>query len=357
MRGLTATPFVGAFGAAALALLVGTPALAVRCHSVPGGGGIGPHCGLDTQTEPPDPGFGDGGGCTEASIGKVPLFRKTHQCRPTETMVIYDISAPFPDNGVPGDHVAAGSTSYAILRASPGSPCVGMVDDVAPFPCANPADCPGEVEVPVGGYIIGCWSPPVRNGCRQVRFYSGGSACLHIAHQLLGPGCTSAPDLDCPNVSTEQIALDMPGTADRVVCGPTDPATSCRATSTSKQETFRLLFGGFCTTSNCANPGAAPVALPEPGPTCVSQWGQTALGYDLPPGRGIDAPGWYDWKTGAFKVDITTRMPTCGALGDCLGKGSVSTAYWDLSVVAVPRPGQQLPCIGATGCDPGTCAP
>ena len=340
-----------------------TPADAARCHARPRGGGFGVHCGLDSQTEPPNPALGDAGGCTEASIPKLDLYKRSHQCRPGDDMVIYDLTEPFPDNGLPGDQSVAGATSYAVIRATADSPCAHMVDAVDPKPCPDPLLCPntgapqpeGAVKVLVRGYIVGCWGQPKRNGCREVKFYNGGT-CIHIDHQLLGPGCTAAGAVDCSGVSTEQIALDMPGTADRLVCPPTDPTISCRATRPSGEEKFNLLYGGFCTTSNCENPGVAPVAMPEPGPTCVSQWGQTALGYDLPPGRGIDAPGWYDWKTGSFKVDITTRMATCGALGECLGRSAGRTEYWDLSVVAVPRPGEPVPCVGA-GCDAAGCSP
>ena len=270
------------------------PAFAARCHARPGGGGLSVHCGLDSQTDPPDPMLGDTGGCTEASIPNLDLFKRTHACRPGETMVIYDLTTPFPDNGLPGDHAVAGTTSYAIIRATAASPCAHMVDTVDPKPCPDPLLCPdpgspqpeGAVKVLVRGYIVGCWGPVKRNGCRAVKFYNA-ATCLHLDHQFLGSGCGMNGDVDCSTVSTEQIALDMPGTADRFVCPPTDPSNSCRATRPAGQlESFQLLYGGFCTTSNCENPGVAPTAVPEPGPTCVSQWGQTALGYNRPPDRG-----------------------------------------------------------------------
>jgi hypothetical protein len=345
--------------------LPGTLALAARCRDVPQGGGIGVHCGLDSQTDPPDPALGDTGGCTEASIPNLDLYKRTHACQPGRTMVIYDLTTPFPDNGLPVDHAVAGATSYAIIRATASSPCAHMVDTVDPKPCPDPLLCPdpgspqpeGAVKVAVRGYIVACWSPPERNGCREVKFHTA-ATCLHLDHQLLGAGCGAADGVDCSTVSTEQVALAMPGTADRLVCPPDDPASSCRATRPSGvRETFQLLYGGFCVTSNCDNPGVAPVGHPEPGPTCVSQWGQTNLGYNRPAGRGINAPGWYDWKTGSFKVDVTTRMPTCGALGDCLGRISAErTANWDLSLVAVPRPGQQVPCVGGA-CAAASCTP
>ena len=359
MRGFTLVLVTGALA------LAGRPALAARCHARPGGGGISIHCGLDSQTDPPDPALGDAGGCTDASIPLLRLYKGTHQCAPGDTMVIYDLTTPFPDNGRPGDQSVVGATSYAIIRATDSSPCAHMTDTVDPKPCPDPVACPdpaspqpeGAVKVKVRGYIVGCWTPAKRNGCREVHFYSF-ATCFHLDHQPLGPGCGMLGDVDGSTVSTEQVALAMPGTADRFVCPPVDPETSCRATRPAGElEQFNLLYGGFCTTSNCEDPGVAPHADPEPGPTCVSQWGQTALGYNRPPGRGIDAPGWYDWKTGSFKVDITTRMATCGALGECLGRSFAGrTEYWDLSVVAVPRPGQPVPCIGDS-CDAASCTP
>ena len=355
MRGIAATALT-----LALTFSAGA-ALAVRCHSRPGGGGFGAHCGLDAQTDPPELSLGDPNGCTDASLPTLNLYRRSHACRAGDTMVIYDLTTPFPNNGLPGDQSVVGATSYAIIRATETSACAHMVDTVPPLVCPDPLLCPGSstqpegsVKVKVRGYIVGCWSPTRPNGCRAVKFYTG-ATCLHLDHQLLGPGCGMADGVDCSTVSTEQVAIAMPGTADHLVCPPADPTNSCRATRPSGiREQFKLLYGGFCTTSNCENPGVAPTAVPEPGPTCVSQWGQTALGYDNPQGRGINAPGWYDWKTGSFKVDITTRMATCGALGDCLGRITAGrTAYWDLSVVAVPRPGEPVPCIGDSCNAPG----
>src|SRR5262249_40031971 len=93
-------------------------AFAVRCHSRPGGGGFGAHCGLDSQTEPPDPMHGDPNGCTDASLATLNLFRRSHACRPGDQMVIYDLTTAFPNNGRPGDQSVAGATSYAIIRAT-----------------------------------------------------------------------------------------------------------------------------------------------------------------------------------------------------------------------------------------------
>ena len=53
-----------------------------------------------------------------------------------------------------------------------------------------------------------------------------------------------------------------------------------------------------------------------------------------------------------------TRMPTCGSLADCIGNIAGHSEFWDLSLVAVPRSGQQVPCVGNPLCDvSGSCFP
>src|SRR5262244_3658703 len=80
------------------ALLFATPAFADRC---------GPQnpamCGSDAQSEPPNLALGGTGGCTEASIATLPMFKDTHMCPPGPTTVIYDLDQPFPNNGLPAD--------------------------------------------------------------------------------------------------------------------------------------------------------------------------------------------------------------------------------------------------------------
>jgi hypothetical protein len=332
----------------ALGALTGAaiPALAGRC------GDQNPAlCGLDSQTDPPDPALGGTGGCTEASMAGLPLYRGTGACRPGWTKVIYDLDKPFPDNGLPGDTAAIGATSFLTLRAGDDSPCAQMVDDVDPTPCADPQLCKGEAKVPVTGYIVACWSPPDRNGCRTVSVHTK-SLCLHAQHQLLGPGCAQEDGVDCPNVSTEQVGIAVPGGTNRRLCGPVDPTTSCRGTRHDGTPKVRVWIGGVCSTNNCANPGVAPVV--ENQRTCKVQWGATKLGYNIPPGRGINEPGWYDWKTGSLKMEVSSPKPTCGALGVCLGERTGKV--WDFRVVAVPRSGQPLPCVGdGNACNPADC--
>jgi len=84
-------------------------------------------------------------------------------------------------------------------------------------------------------------------------------------------------------------------------------------------------------------------------------WGAWKLGYNKPAGEGINEPGWYDWKTGAFRVAVSSPKPTCGALGECMGVHA--GVRWDTALVAVPRSGQPVPCVGVPGCDPAGCFP
>jgi hypothetical protein len=341
-----------AAGGVAMALLAGGRALASRC------GDQNPaRCGLDAQTDPATLPGGTGG-CTEASMATLPLFKGTGQCAPGETAVIYDLGTTFPDNGLSGDQAVVGETSFITLRAGTSAPCAQMLDTVDPKPCPDPQECPnsstqppGAIKVAVTGYMVGCWSKQDRNGCRDLRVYSGGSVCLHAQHELLGPGCTTAGSVDCANVSTEQIAFDEPGGSNRRLCPPVDPDTSCRGTRHKGEPGLRFRIGGFCSTNNCANPGTAPDIDPER--TCKVAWGATNLGYDRPPGKGINQPGWYDWKTGSLKVDLSSPKPTCGDLGVCLGERTGQP--WDLRIVAVPRPGQAAPCLGNPLCDAPGC--
>jgi hypothetical protein len=329
-----------------VALATAGPAFANRC---------GPQnpsrCGLDSSSDPL-------AGCTDASIAALPLYHRTQACRRGETMVIYDVGRAFPDNGLAGDHVKAGSTSFMTVRAGDKSACAHMIDTVDPKPCPDPRLCPdsaspqpeGAIKVPVTGYVVGCWSPPDGAGCRTLSIHTK-SMCLHAQHQLLGPGCTKEDDIDCPNVSVEQVAIDVPGAKNRRLCPPTDAATSCRGARFAGDPGLRFWIGGFCSTNNCDRSGAVPVV--DDKKTCKTAWGATMLGYNTPASKGINAPGWYDWKTGAFEVSVTSPKPTCGDLGRCLGERT--GAVWDLSVVAVPRPGQRIPCVGDSPCDGAAC--
>lgn len=349
-------------GSLVLALVVGgalawsafAPALASRC-----GDQNPPRCGLDSQTDPPDPMLGGTGGCTDASMVGLPLYNRTGACHPGDTMVIYDLGGPFPDNGVPADTAAiAGKEGFLTVRAGDDSACAHMVDTVDPKVCPDPVYCPdplspqpeGAIKVPLKGYAIGCWSPPDKYGCRTMAVYTK-SVCLHAEHQLLGPGCTQADGVDCPNVSVEQIAIDVPGSKARRLCPPPDPSNSCRAIRGRRGDPgMKVWFGALCTTNNCDNPGTAP----EVGAgTCEVQWGATKPGYNIPPSHFLNEPGWYDWKTGAFRMASTHGKPTCGALGQCLGERT--DKEWDLVIVGVPRPGQPVPCLGNASCDAPGC--
>ncbi|HJQ84237.1 MAG TPA: hypothetical protein VKA21_09190 [Candidatus Binatia bacterium] len=341
-------------------VLVATrPAHASRC-----GEQNPPRCGLDSQTDPPDPLLGGTGGCTDASMVGLPMYRRTGACEPGDTAVIYDIGGPFPDNGVPFDQAnVAGKEAFLTIRAGDSSPCAHMVDTIDPKPCPEPGlGCPnasdpqpeGAVKVPLHGYAIGCWTPPDHNGCRTMALYTK-SVCLHAEHQLLGPGCVQKDGVDCPNVSVEQIAIDVPGTKARRVCPPPDPTNSCRATRGKVKpgnEGMKIWFGALCATNNCANPGTTPEV--DSAKTCEVQWGATKPGYNIAPYHGINEPGWYDWKTGAFKLDSSRGKPTCGDLGVCLGERTGED--WDLRIVATPRPGQPIPCLGNPLCDAPDCS-
>src|SRR5581483_6987436 len=123
------------------------------------------------------------------------------------------------------------------------------------------------------------------------------------------------------------------------MCPPRDSATSCRALR-GKDEGMKVWFGALCATNNCDNPGTAPEVGDK---TCDVQWGATKPGYNKAPGHGINQPGWYDWKTGSFKLDQSRGKPTCGELGICLGERTGKD--WDMSIVATPRSGQAVPCL------------
>jgi hypothetical protein len=329
-------------------MVLGTPARADRCTQIK----AHPNCGFDSQTNPPTLPGGTGG-CTPANLAAVP------PCPPGWTAVAYDLGEPFPSNGMPADASVVGSTSFTTIRAGATSPCAHMIDTVDPKPCPDPQVCPGVTTQPEGaikvgikGYVVACWSAPERSsGCRKLQIPTG-SLCLHAAHEFLGPGCTQGPaGVDCPNMSTEQVGIDVPGAKTGRVCPPADPATSCRGTRGGQRAGLQIRIGGVCSTNNCANPGTAPTVDSN---TCVTAWGESNFGYNRPAGVGINEPGWYDWKTGAFRLDLSSPKPACGAFGDCLG--AHPGVPWDVRLVAVPRPGQVLPCSGAS-CDAAACFP
>src|SRR4029077_2340569 len=232
---------------------------------------------LDSQTNPPDPMLGGTGGCTESNLASAPIYKGTGACAPGETKVIYDIAVPFPANGMAGDAAVVGATSFVTMRAGSNAPCAHMTDTVDPKPCPDPQECPdpmspqpeGAIKVALAGYLIGCWTPTDSKGCRDLHVYTK-SVCLHAQHELLGSGCGMPASIDCANVSTEQIAENVPGGSNRRLCPPTDPTTSCRGTRFHGDPGLRFRIGGFCGTNNCDSPGVAPEVGPD---TCNVAWG------------------------------------------------------------------------------------
>jgi len=229
--------------------------------------------------------------------------------------VVYDLGQPFtPDS----------TTSSFTMEGSPRSMCEGL-----------------EKTVGVTGHLVICWGPPDR-GCRQM-VVPYNSFCIDTEDTTLGPGCSGT----CSDVSTNIIALMNAGAAHFHVCPPSSsPSAPCRSTSNGGKELFRFQPGGWCVTDECD--GGAP------GPdTCVGGWGATYLGF----GHHHTSKGWYDWTSGAFKVDYRGRRPVCGALGECIGH----VGEWTGTLVASPAPGSpnRPPCLTKAGdvCNPGACMP
>src|SRR5205823_6699188 len=135
--------FIGiALGAAIFGLVVGPRAFASRC-----GEQNPPRCGLDSDPNPPDPAAG---GCTETWLHQIPLYRGTGMCQPGYTPVIYDLSQPFPDNGLAADAELIGEKSFVTIKADEKSACANMVDTQAPYPCPNKLRCPNSSVQPPG---------------------------------------------------------------------------------------------------------------------------------------------------------------------------------------------------------------
>ncbi len=229
--------------------------------------------------------------------------------------VVYDLGQPFtPDS----------TTSSFTMEGSPRSMCEGL-----------------EKTVGVTGHLVICWGPPDR-GCRQM-VVPYNSFCIDTEDTTLGPGCSGA----CSDVSTNIIALMNAGAAHFHVCPPSaSPSAPCRSTSNGGKELFRFQPGGFCVTDQCdgASPGAD---------TCVGGWGATYLGF----GHHGTQQGWYDWASGAFRVDYRGRRPVCGDLGTCLG----NRGHWIGTFIATPSPSSPNPppCLTHAGdtCNPSSCLP
>ena len=232
--------------------------------------------------------------------------------------VVYDLGNPFPPDS---------TTSSFTMEGSVRSQCEGL-----------------EKQVGVTGQLVVCWGPEDR-GCRQMSVPYN-SFCIETEDTKLGTGCAGS----CADVSTNIIAIMDAGAAHFHVCPPApNPTALCRATSNGGDELFRFQPGGFCVTDECD--GASSSA--DAPNACVGAWGATYLGFG---NRGAGVPkGWYDWASGAFKVDYRGRRPVCGALGDCLG----NRGHWRGTFVATPSPASPNPppCLTKAGdtCNPSAC--
>ncbi|HLK12501.1 MAG TPA: hypothetical protein VKW76_14085 [Candidatus Binatia bacterium] len=274
--------------AVAATLLAGAgPALAGRCGTPLISGGLKASC-----PSPDDPGLPG--------------------CPPGTTRVVYRLDKPFPPDG---------SVSSVLVNPAAGSPCAGA---------------PKTVGLLSDSYIIGCWLPKDPRGCRTVHIFNNGTMCLHFAPDPLGCGGPA-----CSNLSIEQVAISNAGAADRHLCRPVDPATSCRSARLNGAEMFRLWIGGLCSTMDLDGQG-------DTNGACISQWGATYWGYGAVKQRGVPLdPGWYDWQTGTFKVATAAGRPQCGALGQCLGQDGRNSP-WIVTLVGVPDdriPNNNPPCL------------
>jgi len=282
---------------AALVLLSAGSSHAGRCSTGLISGG--PHCG-----ECPDP----------ASL--------PNPCGPDEE-VIFDLK-PADANGNP--------LSSVTIRASADSPCGSGFSQ----------------QEPVDGYMVGCWSPPDNQGCRELHTPNNGYMCLHIADDNLNcPG-------ECSSVRTGQIAISSAGAADRFICPPVDPnpadptaPNTCKSTrGDGHTEQFRLWIGGLCSTNSCS---IIDPSMPDAN-TCTSEWGATLFGYSRGRAGRASPFGTYDWNTGTFDLEVTDGKSTCGPLGQCLGHPG-NRNPWTLRIVGVPRDGRK-PCLGSDSCSP-----
>src|SRR5581483_10724414 len=154
---------LGGIGALVLVAVAATagPALAGRCTTSLISGGLKSQC----------PSVNDAG---------------LPQCPPGWTKVIYRLDKPFPLDG---------TVSSAQMASTPTSPCGG----------AGPT-----VGLTADSYVIGCWSPEDRRGCRKMKVLNNGTMCLHLAAAPLGCGGAS-----CAALSTEQVVISNAGAAER----------------------------------------------------------------------------------------------------------------------------------------------
>jgi hypothetical protein len=228
-------------------------------------------------------------------------------CPPGTTKVVYDLDKPFPPDG---------TMSNSVIRTTAKSLCHGATKTVN-----------------MSGFVIGCWYPPDPvSGCRTVKVLNNGDMCLHLNDVALGCGPSQ-----CQTLSVEQIAISNAGAGDRFICPPKDPNVSCRSQRIDGEEKFRLWIGGLCSSQQIENDSTTNA--------CVSHWGATYYGYGPVKQRGGNPePGWYDWKSGAFKITAVAGRPQCGELSECIGQDN-REAPWDQTIVGVPRPETPPPCL------------
>jgi len=248
-------------------------------------------------------------------------------CGPGEEKVIFDLK-PSLDPNNPTE------SSYVTIRSSGKSPCGAGFEQTES----------------VDGYMIGCWSPPDNQGCRELHTPNNGYMCLRIKDDPLNcPG-------ECSSVRTGQIAISTAGAADRFICPPSDTSTCKSVRGNGTEERFRLWIGGFCSTNGCdinSTPDDSTDDFVD-GDTCSSEWGATLFGYSRTgrdSGGGNSPPGSYFWNTGTFDLEVIDGKSTCGTLGKCLGRPG-NRNPWTLRVVGVPRPGSKMPCLPGNSCSP-----
>src|SRR5439155_13594396 len=92
--------------------------------------------------------------------------------------VVYRLDRPFPLDG---------TQSSAVIASTLHSPCAGAEKSV-PFTSDS--------------FVIGCWFPKDKDGCRSVLMLSNGSMCMHLAKAPLGCGGAG-----CADLSVEQVVI------------------------------------------------------------------------------------------------------------------------------------------------------
>ena len=277
-----------AFALLALVAVRPWPAVAGRCNPGAGlGGELLCSCPNYDQVLP-----------TESSI---------RVCPPGWTTVVYDMDKPFPPDGTMSNWAVTG----------------------------NSTSCPAyQGNIRIRGQLVGCWSPQDHAGCREFKTPFEGQ-CFSLDSTPLGGSCSGS----CASVETGFLAIGNAGSGSYRVCPPVDPSTSCRAVGLGGKPPgkFRFQTGGWCLTGGCTT-GDPTV----PGGACRTGWGATYFGSAF----GVPQ-GWYDWKTGTFKVETNMVRGVCGRVRDCLGDRVAGV----MTAVGVP---EVSPIFGKPPCIPGT---